>query len=663
MKFIVRDGKFDVVIAAGPRVETWPSIGVRTLSILCADLGLTVGQFGGEAINVRGVIPLPGTGGVVLLEDIQKRIHRIRSRAIIRVIPEPMLPNPFQGWYSPLLIPLNTAERLRQESNLTWELPIAILGTGNRALRFGSRLLESGTSEVYCIESHIQWRAKRFAGWEVERRRFEMAGGKLLEAEPFQIVSKTPLLVEFRIKDAHGMRILEVARVISAGPFQSSFGVREYPPGSYLFELEQTALTTLPENVEGWALEEERGKWLAVKIIKALVSELGKKRETLDKILKRSKTRLKRYQNHQEHPFTPSYQGKWLALNDAKTMRNSLGVPKKLHLSRFIASIECFEDIPCHICQTVCPTEAIQSIRISKQNALVLKDEACTACGLCLLECPAGAIPLIHEREESSISSLQLSWRGAQACNTGEFITLLNRKGENLGSARITKVSNLEKNQAGEKVQIIQINAPTYLLWEGRSIRRGRSNPYSAGDPPLSLGKTDFPSFLEEKVEIMLNGEKRLVRDRIPISLALFEMGKNRCVDSLLCKDGSCGLCLVLVDSIKKLACQATIRRGMNIKIPQMNLSLGLASRDNPQQHALCPCLGITQEQVLERLKKGKLHSPDALLSVTRVGEGKCHGQLCMNALKRILITQGLDVSQWIDWRFPWSDWVLPVNN
>ena len=76
-------------------------------------------------------------------------------------------------------------------------------------------------------------------------------------------------------------------------------------------------------------------------------------------------------------------------------------------------------------------------------------------------------------------------------------------------------------------------------------------------------------------------------------------------------------------------------------------------------EQALCPCLGISREDVIERLKQGKLQSPEAVLSVTRVGEGRCHGQLCMASFKRVLTEQGLDVSQWIDWRFPWSDWIL----
>src|SRR4051812_34307074 len=104
MSFAVRDGRFDVVVAAGPRVRPWPSAGVRSLSALCAEMGLTVGLLGGENLTARGVIPLPGTGSLVLAEDLQRRIHRIQARAVIRIVPPSYLPNPFPGWQSPGII-------------------------------------------------------------------------------------------------------------------------------------------------------------------------------------------------------------------------------------------------------------------------------------------------------------------------------------------------------------------------------------------------------------------------------------------------------------------------------------------------------------------------------------------------------------------------------
>jgi formate hydrogenlyase subunit 6/NADH:ubiquinone oxidoreductase subunit I len=649
VNFVVRDGKFDVVIAAGPRVENWPSAGVRALSVLCADMGLTVGQFGGEALNVRGVIPLPGIGGLVLLEDIQKRIHRIHARAIIRITPESFIPDPFPGWYSPGLIPISTAERLQRESQITWDPATVILGTGNRALSFGSRLLESGVAEVFCIESYAQWGAKRFAGWEVERRHFEMLGGKLIEAKPIQLTQKAALLWQLRLQDSLGIRVLEVGRVISAGPFRELPSIREYPPGSCLFELEQTAAGTQAENVEGWVLEEERGKWLACKIVKTLVNDLGPKREELDRIFRRARGRLKRYFKHREDPFTPSYQGKWIAISDSKRMRSFRGVPQEAHHSRLVASVECFEEIPCNICQTVCPTSAIQIGRVPRNKNTILSEADCNQCGLCVSACPTRSIPLIHERENRSTSQIVLPWNGVKPWAIGEFATLLNRRGDSLGSGRVVGI--LETKQE-EKTQLVQVEVPTHLTWEARALKKLKLPESSDEAYFTAIARASSTS---EKVEITLNGEKRLVRDRIPVSIALFEIGQNRREDSLFCRDGTCGLCMISVDSVNKYACQTRVHRGMAIRIPD-------GTPVKPEPNALCPCLKITQEQVVERLKHGKLQSTEAVVSVTQIGEGKCHGQLCMGPLRRVLLDQGLAAENWIDWRFPWSDWLLTHN-
>lgn len=644
MNFAVRDGKFDVVIAAGPRVENWPSAGVRAVSSLCADIGLTVAQYGGEDLTVRGVIPLPGTGGLVLVEDIQKRIHRIRARTVIRITPESDLPDPFPGWRSQGLIPISTAERLIRESRILWSPITVVLGSGNRALRFGSTLLESGVPQVIAVESYPQWGAKRFSGWEVERRRFEMNGGKLIEAKPLQLIAKAPLLWQLRLQDQHGIRVIDVGRVVSAGPFRNFPGVREHPPGSFLFELEQSSANTRSENIEGWVLEEERGKWLAGKIIKALVTDLGDRREAVDHIQRRARSRLKRYFKHREEPFTPAYQGKWVAVSDGRRLKTFSGVPQEEHRKRPIASVECFEEIPCNVCQTVCPTSAIQIGKVPRKLS-ILNENACTACGLCVSSCPSGIIPMLHEKEERSTSLLTLSWRGQKPWNVGEFATLLNRRGENLGSARVSSITDSASGS-----QRVQLEVPTHLLWEARAIRKGRQ-PVTEDEEYLA--SIERPFLHEEKVEISLNGEKRLVRDRIPISVALFEIGQGRPEDVLYCKDGSCGLCQLTVDGVKKLACQAKIHRGMSIRTDSLV--------SNPS--TLCPCLDISRELIEERMKQGNLHSPEAVLSVTRVGEGKCHGQLCQGALKRLLADQGLDISQWIDWRFPWADWVLVHNS
>jgi aerobic-type carbon monoxide dehydrogenase small subunit (CoxS/CutS family) len=154
----------------------------------------------------------------------------------------------------------------------------------------------------------------------------------------------------------------------------------------------------------------------------------------------------------------------------------------------------------------------------------------------------------------------------------------------------------------------------------------------------------------EVKVEITLNGEKRLVRDGLPISVALFEIGQGRPADVLLCPDGSCGLCQISVDGVNKLACRTQIHRGMAIRT---------AAEQTEAADVLCPCEGVSRPAVAERIRQGSLQSPEAVLSVTHVGEGRCHGQLCHGAFRRVMGETGVDCSQWIDWRFPWSEWVL----
>ncbi|MCM2322158.1 MAG: 4Fe-4S binding protein [Oligoflexia bacterium] len=647
MNLQVRDGKFDVAILAGPRVRSWPSIGPRALARICADMGLTVGLFGGDSLTVRGVLPLPGTGGLVLVQDSQGRLHRIHARAVVKVFASSEMPDPFPGWRTQGLLPISTANRLRKESCIRWDPLTVVLGSGNRALRFASELLESGVPDVQCVESHAQWGAKRFAGWEVERRRFEALGGRLLEAKPVSLKPKAALLWELKLQDSQGVKMLDVARVVSAGPFRDIPGVREYPPGSFLFELDQTAQGLKTEDVEGWVLEEERARSLAGRIARALIAELGARREELDAIHRRARSRLRRYQRHRDEPFLLSYQGKWISAADAKRIHEFAGVPRTEHRARKLASVECFEEIPCDVCKLICPEAAISIGKVPRPPG-ILDESRCTGCGACVEACPSAAISLVNEREDRSLSSLVLPWRGAHPWAPGEFAALTNRRGENLGSARVVSLLEAPRSPQGA-LQLVEVEVPTHLIWEARGLKRPRA---PTTEDEAYLRSVSRSAAAEGQVEILVNNEKRLVRDQVPVTVALYEMGQSRPEDALFCEDGSCGLCQIQVDGVKKLACQTEVRKGMSVRLTEK-----LAATQG--ESSLCPCLGITPEQVVERVSQGKLQSPEAVLSVTAVGEGKCHGQLCHESFKRVLLDQGLDASQWADWRFPWSDWVL----
>ena len=93
MSIQLREGKFDLVILAGPGVQRWPGIGVRALSTLVSESGLSVGLFGGEGLKVRGVLPssglIEGTGNskivrmgkVSLITRLARSLRRLSSSA------------------------------------------------------------------------------------------------------------------------------------------------------------------------------------------------------------------------------------------------------------------------------------------------------------------------------------------------------------------------------------------------------------------------------------------------------------------------------------------------------------------------------------------------------------------------------------------------------
>jgi len=653
----VREGSpFDLVLAAGPRAgeEPWPSVGARILGTVAADWGLACGIFGGSDIRLRGLIPLPETGAVVLAQDAQGRLHRHQARSLVRFSAPDELPDPFSGWHSPGLIPLSTARRLMTESQVLWLPAVAVLGSGNRALRFACELLESGVPEVHCIETRADWGGKRFAGWEVELRRFEMLGGRLLEARPLGLKKLSPLLWELRVEDARGVRILEVARVISAGPFQQVRPFREHPPGSLLFELNRSSMRLREWDLEGWLLEEEASRFLALRIVRALGAVKADRREEFERHYKRAKASLKRLEYHRENPFVAEWSGKWLSPSSRSQIQSFAGAPREQHLERPVASIECVESIGCTLCEKACPEGAIQ---FSRDRTQVLLEDKCTGCGLCLDACPSATPVLIHERSDAPLSKVTLSDRGdgtRPPWKKGEFVQMLNRKGETMGSGRISELHDVPMAPGMARRRRIELDVPGHLIWEVRGVRRARGSATSRDDwnPLISAAA---PEFTENRVPILLDGDRRLVREKIPMDVALFETGRAREGDLLDCRDGSCGRCSILVDGQKVQACRTPVRAGMSA-ITRQAPSVSLGAGDG-RDSSLCPCLNLTAEEVRSRIQAARLETPDAAIAATELGSGRCHGQLCLGAFKRLLLDEGISAEGWVDWRFPWTDW------
>ncbi len=626
----MRDGQIDVALLAGPRLGRWPTQGVRVLSRHCSDAGLRVGWYGGPGMNVRGVLPLDAGGALVMVEDVQGRLHRIRAKAVVKVSPELEFPMPFEGWYSPGLIPESTARKLMAQGSLNWQPVVVILGTGTRALRLGSELMESRlASRVVCVESVFS----EVQGWEVERRRFEIRGGKILFGTPVVLAQKSPSLWSIRIRDDHGVRVLDAARVISVGPFVEDSGYREYPAGSLLVEWENSESDRLRDDAETVLLDEHRAVVLASRFIKGLADPSPRFKSEFERVLWSSKQKLKEMESLPARRHQWAYEGKWLSTSSRETLRTFEGVPSKLKPEGMMASIECVEPIGCKICEKSCPANAI---KIDREKKTFLIEDRCTGCGFCLQACPSGVPVMIEGEAKGSYVNLVFPFSEKPFPKKGERAGLLSRRGEVLAQGRI-----MDQFLDGP-VPLFKVEVPSHLAWEVRGVQPS----------PLEASAENSEEFYQERgtrVEVQIHGETRRVREGQLVSVALFEIGMARPNDILMCGDGSCGLCQIEVDGQKKFACETTIHQGMDLRF----------TRDHPASSELCPCAGITVRDIEEKIASVKPDTLEALSQVSGVCQGKCHGLLCRQSWISVCRSGGIEGGRFNDWRFPWVDWVI----
>jgi Fe-S-cluster-containing hydrogenase component 2 len=653
MSLQVRTGEIDVAIVAGANVKHWPSVGAWTAAQVLGEFGLKAGIYGGTDTIVRGILPSGGSGGVVMVEDVQKRIHRIQARAMIRISPPGQFPDPFPGWFGPGLLPLSTAKRVLSESKLHLDQSVAILGTGNDALRFGADLLQVGVKEVNCIESHGPYGKKPYAGWEVERRRFEWLGGKIIFGKPVSLAQRSPLVWDFRVQDHAGVRILEVSRLISSGPFGTPTGFNESPMGSLLFDLDQTSEVAREKMVWGWTAEEDRARWIAVKLVRALAnSDELTNRDAWNRVSRRARFRLKRHEAHLDRPRHLGFQGKWLDSRSQIELKEFTGTPKRELKKRLVAQVECQEPIACDLCQKVCPHDAIPLKRVASEDspAMVLNEDACTACGLCLPVCPSASITMVHERSDKTSSILVFALKHIKgAVAEGQLVTLLNRRGESMGSGRVSKIDLVT---AGG---LVHIEVHHHLVDQVRAIQSTHRQEVDEQLVALAIG---IPS---GSVEVQLNGERRFLRDGATLTSAMFETGHARHEDVLFCTDGSCGLCDVIVDGVRQQACQTKVHGGMSIRVnPRRSSDIVDSEHLASNSDAICPCMGLKTEQLKEWVRTSAIEEPKTAVEMTGVMRGRCHGQICKGGVCRLLETEGLEgASDFSDRSFPWADWSI----
>jgi len=146
---------------------------------------------------------------------------------------------------------------------------------------------------------------------------------------------------------------------------------------------------------------------------------------------------------------------------------NCPGVPsEKRMLKGPVAVIECFQEIPCNVCEDACPFGAIK-VGHPITNLPVLDEDKCKGCKLCIPICPGLAIFVVDLSREGE-ARISLPYEFLPVPSVGDEVDALDRWGRVVAKAKVVQVLYSEKF---DKTYIITISVPKKYAFFVRSIK------------------------------------------------------------------------------------------------------------------------------------------------------------------------------------------------
>ncbi len=130
--------------------------------------------------------------------------------------------------------------------------------------------------------------------------------------------------------------------------------------------------------------------------------------------------------------------------------------------------IECVENIPCNPCVQACPKGAI-AIHGDINDTPVVDFDVCDGCGVCLSACPGLAIFAVDLSGNGTNALVLLPYEFLPLPEVGESVTSVDREGNDVGDARVTRVLTAK---ALDRTPIVTLELPREHAMRVRHFRR-----------------------------------------------------------------------------------------------------------------------------------------------------------------------------------------------
>jgi len=139
--------------------------------------------------------------------------------------------------------------------------------------------------------------------------------------------------------------------------------------------------------------------------------------------------------------------------------------PDEQQLVKMKAIVECYEEIPCNPCSTVCPTNAIVIGDDINSIPKVYFDK-CIGCGLCVVACPGLAIMM--SKIEGEKVRFRIPYEFLPLPKPKDIWNAINREGEVIGTASIEKVITSPKQ---DKTVVLEVLVDYSLFYQFITVR------------------------------------------------------------------------------------------------------------------------------------------------------------------------------------------------